>query len=55
MVHWPVFRNNNSSCPKMLHCLIQVHIVVKYELNLGEKNGVIISVGMMTLGSVIIA
>lgn len=35
MVHWPVLRKNNSSNPKMLHCLMQVYILVKYKLNLG--------------------
>lgn len=34
MAHWLVLRNNNSSCPKMLHWLRQVHILVKYKLNL---------------------
>lgn len=36
----------------MLCCLLQVHILVKYKLNLGEKSGVIMTAGTV---SVIIA
>lgn len=35
MEHRPILRNYSSSCPKMLQYLTQVHISVKYKLNLG--------------------